>query len=232
MKYDPYTIKARLFPAILTSIPLVAFYHLVIAPIFSAELITIHSYLPLAANVSLSMALIFLMSQINRIISKEVFQLRYFQNEAKMPTTDYLLWAHPFFSNEFKQKIRNKISEKYGMDLLAADSEKDDEISARKSITGAVSQIRNSLRGNALLLQHNIEYGFVRNLIGGCAVSVLFALLLLILGYWTQSTITMWLGAVFLFVYSIPLTLSKYLMNRYGQYYCKILYEQFLTETQ
>lgn len=41
------------------------------------------------------------------------------------------------------------------------ESETLNELTCRKQVVTAVSQIRNSLRENKLLLQHNIEYGFL-----------------------------------------------------------------------
>ena len=55
----------------------------------------------------------------------------------------------------------------FDITLLPEDQEKEKEEEARKKIVEAMSLIRAKVKDGRLLLQHNIEYGFVRNLIGG-----------------------------------------------------------------
>ena len=57
--------------------------------------------------------------------------------------------------------------------LAQAEEDNDDE--ERKQIINAVAQIRNNTRGNVLLLQHNIEFGFMRNLIGSSLLAFLIS---------------------------------------------------------
>ncbi|HRN46115.1 MAG TPA: hypothetical protein PLH20_15310, partial [Flavobacterium sp.] len=92
-----------------------------------------------------------------------------------------------------------------------------------------VSQIRNVLRDNSLLLQHNIEYGFFRNLIGGSFLAFLISIVILISSYCSGDIPTRNLGLILTIIYFLPIILSKFIIDRYGKYYAKILYEQFLT---
>ena len=104
-----------------------------------------------------------------------------------------------------------------------------DEPRARKLIASTVSQIRNVLRDNSLLLQHNIEYGFFRNLIGGSFLAFVISIIILISSHYTGDIATMNLGWILTLIYFLPILLSKIIIDRYGKYYAKILYEQFLT---
>ena len=62
-----------------------------------------------------------------------------------------------------KNQIREKIKNSFNLSLLNEEDKKKDLLEARKIIIGAVAQIRNSTRDNSMILQHNIECGFIRN---------------------------------------------------------------------
>lgn len=229
MTANPYFIRARLFPTVLTAAPLLILVNKIISSFFYENLKSILDILPILTNLGLSAALIFLSVQINRLIAKETFQRIYFKQEISMPTTNHLLWSDTFFDNSVKGKIRSKIIDKFGITLMTATEEVANEAKSRKQIVTAVSQIRNVLRDNKLLFQHNIEYGFFRNLIGGCVIAILCSIVLFLLGILNNEPATKLTGLVLFCIYIIPILFSKFLIKRFGNYYSKILYEQFLT---
>lgn len=229
MTVSTYYIKGRLFPTILTVIPLLIFVNAIVTTLYYDTLKQIFNVLPIITHLGLSAALLFLMVQINRLISKEVFQRFYFEDEIRMPTTNHLLWADTFFDSSVKEKIRSKIQTKFGLVLMTESEESTEESKSRKQIVTAVSQIRNCLRGNSLLLQHNIEYGFFRNLLGGCLIAVFFSIIILIGGIIKHESSIKLTGVILIIIYFIPILLSKPIIKRFGNYYSKILYEQFLS---
>jgi hypothetical protein len=224
-----YFYRARLFPAILTSIPLLIFVNKILAIEYSDALRNVFDVLPLITHVGLSGALIFLCVQVNRLLAKEIFQRLYFKEEQKMPTTTHLLWKSTYYDHIVKKKIHSKMNEKFGIQLLSPYEEQQDELRARNLIVACVGQVRIALKGNEMLLQHNIEYGFWRNLIGGSVLAVLFSIAIFIYGNSKGLTDLRSLGILLFIVYFLPLMLSKMIINKYGKYYSKILYEQFLS---
>jgi hypothetical protein len=229
MAKSDYYLQARLFPTVLTVIPLLILVNTLISDLYSEALRKIFDVLPTITNLGLSAALLFLMIQVNRFVSKEIFQKIIFKDEIWMPTTNHLLWKDQFFDNSIKEKVRKKISQKYEISLLSEEEESINELNARRIIVSAVSQIRNTLRDNKLLLQHNIEYGFFRNLIGGCALAVFFSIPIFVYGFLQNYNSLKITGLICVFVYLIPILFSKLFIKRYGNYYSKILYEQFLS---
>ncbi|MDI1316261.1 hypothetical protein [Flavobacterium sp.] len=226
---NTYFIRARLFPTILTAIPLLLLVNYLFSTYYYKSFEKIFEVLPILAGLGLSTAFLFLSVQINRIISKEVFQRIYFKEEINMPTTNQLLWSDNFFDNEIKTKIRAKINVLYGIELMNEHQESSNELASRNKIAMAVSQIRNSLRSNKLLFQHNIEYGFFRNLLGGALLAVVCSINIIIFAFLRNETILLNSGIILLLIYSLPIILSKAIMKRFGHYYSKVLYEQFLT---
>lgn len=229
MKINSYYLKARLFPTALTSIPALILYNKFVAPIYSDKLEGIYDVLPAITNVTFSAAIVFLLVQINRFLSKEIFQRLYFKDEIYMPTTSMLLKSNNEIESSIKQNIETKIKDKFNITLLNSSEEFGDELRARKLVATAVSQIRNVLRENTMLLQHNIEYGFFRNLIGGSFLALLLSIAIILFSNSICDFSLKNLGWILVIIYSLPIILSKIIINRYGHYYAKILYEQFLT---
>ena len=215
----------------MTAFPAIVFYNNFIAPLYNDNLANVYSTLPFLTNATFSAAIVFLLTQLNRFCAKELFQRVYFQDELNMPTTNHLLWKDSFFDDAIKRKVRTKIKDKYDITLLSPQEEQAEEPRARRLVSTAVSQIRITLKDNAMLFQHNVEYGFFRNLVGGSALATVFSLLILIFAYIKAYNQLKLIAVLLLIVYLVPIFLSKFFIKRYGDYFSKILYEQFLSQT-
>ncbi len=224
-----YYFKARLFPTVLTGIPAIILYYRFVANIYHDKLENIYNGLPIITDIFFSSAIIYLLVQINRFISKEIFQKLYFKDEINMPTTNLLLKSNNELETSIKQKIEVKIKNMFDIELLSQRDEEKDKERARKLISTTVSQIRNVLRNNSLLLQHNVEYGFFRNLIGGSFIAFIISLIIVATSQYSADITIRNLGCILACIYFLPILLSKFIINKYGEFYAKILYEQFLT---
>lgn len=231
MNMDRYYLQARLIPALLTAIPAVIFFH----AIFNPKLEMLFPGLDLlteGTSLSFSVALIFLWVQLSKLTGRSVFQRLIFSDELQMPTTNFLLYTDTFFTPETKRAIRKKIEDYFQLRLYNYRQERQQEINARKQICLAVSQIREQLRENKMLLRHNIDYGFFKSLISGSMLACFLCLAGWILGksiYPLQqfSELFFILGVL----YFLPVLFSRSIMQHFGHYYSKILYEQFLVNS-
>ena len=228
MKMDRYYLQARLMPALLTAIPAVIFFHAFLSP----GLQTLFPELDIlteGTSLSFSVALVFLWVQLSKLTGRSIFQRLIFNDELKMPTTNFLLYTDTFFTPETKRAIRKKIEDYFGLRLYNYRQERQQEINARKQICLAVSQIREQLRENKMLLRHNIDYGFFKSLISGSMLASLLCLAGMLFGRSFHpigqfSELFLILGILYL----IPVLFSRSIMQHFGHYYSKILYEQFL----
>ena len=85
--FDKYSMKARVLPAIFTVlIPLIIFNHFFTSPLLT-DLLGAFKASETISNISISLVLMFYLSQIARIIGKNLFEKRLFKDELKMPTT-------------------------------------------------------------------------------------------------------------------------------------------------
>jgi len=180
--------------------------------------------------ITLPIALIYLFTQVNRFIAKEVFEKRIFKNELYMPTTNFLLYANSEYTAGYTRDIHIRIREDFGIRLAALRQEQQDEVSARKKIVEAVSLIRNKTRGSELLLQHNIEYGFARNLIGGSLLAFLLCLFdAAFLKFVAHADSAVPVSLVLAGIYLAPVLLAKPIMERYGNLYAKLLIQEYMS---
>lgn len=224
-----YFYRARLFPALITAIPMLILANKVLIVEYFDAFKNIYDVLPFITHFGLSTAIIFLCVQVNRLVAKETFQRLYYKDELFMPTTNHILWNNCYYEDVIKAKIRDKIQSKFQIILPDIKQEQQDLIKARNIIASAVAQIRIALKGNSMLLQHNIEYGFWRNLIGGCVLALIFSIAIYFFGRWNGQVGLQTIGIICFIFYLIPVILSKKIINMYGLYYSKILYEQFLS---
>lgn len=231
MNFDRYYLQARMVPALLTIIPALILFHSFLGPKLDTLFAGIE-VLTKGTGVSLSIALVFLWVQLSKLTGRIIFQRLIFQEELNMPTTNYLLHTNPFFTPETKRQIRLKIENSFQLHLYDFRKEQQQELNARKQICMAVSQIREHLRNNKMLLRHGIDYGFFKNLISGSLLACIFCLAGLGLshGFITLKPYTD-VFSLLGFLYFLPVLLSGSIMRHFGHYYGKILYEQFLITT-
>ena len=103
MKFNPYILIARAFPAILSMIPFFVLYYFFLNPLagdFLGELLA----LKITSAITLPLALFFLMMQLNRLISKGIFEKRIYKNGL----TTMSDWLGCNGDHEFTQNSRNK----------------------------------------------------------------------------------------------------------------------------
>lgn len=223
-----YFLQARVYPAILTVIPILLFYFFTKGTKYN-DFLTFAGNSQIFVDTSVSTIAIYLLIHVNRFLSKETFQKFYFKDEIDMPSTRFLLFRNSFLDVETKYRIRQKINDDYSITLLSEKEEECNELEARKRIVTGVSQIRNGLRDNKMLLRHNIEYGFVRNLLGGCIIAIIFCLLnWYFFNTFEFNSEAIYISQFLLIIYLLPILLSKCIIDRFGHYYSKILFEQYL----
>ena len=229
MIFKNYTITARIYPAIITSTPFVILSGFIINNDF-IELFKNIEYFKVISNISIPIIIIYFLSQINRFVAKEVFEKRYFKNELEMPTTNFMMFDDDEYSDEFKLKVRDKINIDFGIVLPSKEKEETDNLNVRKQIVEAIRLVRNKVGSGRLLLQHNIEYGFIRNLIGGSLLALIVSILNIVLfKFYFQSKLALKISLAVLVPYALFLILSKFLINRYGNLYAKRLFQEYMS---
>ncbi len=223
MKFDEYTLHARIYPGLICAIPAI-----LLVATFENEALTqlIHEVagIEIAGKASVGVALFFLLMQLSRWIGKDLFERKLFAEELNFPTTDFLLASNTKLSTPFKATLADKVSTDFGLALPSAADEQGDETDARRRIKDIIARIR-SVAGQApLVLQHNWEYGFARNLVGGSTIAVLLSIIGAIVHF--DSALGYIFGSCSI-VFAAILLMSPTLMRRYAGHYAQQLLYAF-----
>lgn len=221
--FNEYGRKARLFPALLCALPFLVLKHFFIDPYFgislSNELVTL-----VVEDIPLTVVLIYLLTQINRLVSKY-----FFEDKSKFPTTQMLLPSSKDLSIEFRQKIEQKIKTDFNLSLPNLADENANIDNAKTKIREIVHLIINKVGNGTLLLQHNTEYGFARNLIGGSVVAFIISIISIVMLTFVFKNETAFVISIALSVaYITPILFSKVILNHYSKEYAQILFREYL----
>lgn len=224
--FSTYQIFGRLIPTIIVTIPFFEYYYFFMPSELSKFL---EEFLKIEwiQNFTVSVAVIFLAMMLIRYLSKSVFEDGYFKKGLNFPTTNHLMLINSDLSSGFKAKLRTKIKKDFDIELPDKYQELSHETKCRKTISEAVSLIRTKVGSGKLLLQHNIEYGFFRNLIGGSIVALPMTIAVLILSAKEGLVFLILFNLFLLILYAILLITSKQIMSYKGNLYSRILFQEY-----
>jgi hypothetical protein len=164
-------MKARIWPSFLVCSPVLIFGSIAAAKVFDLVQASVGSAIIGSAMVALMSAVI---RQLG--VSQET---RLFKVWGAPPSTKVMRWRDKRWSQEYKAKMHALIKDKLGIELLSDSTEKEDPKTADKIISEAFMLLRNKLRGNTRILNHqdNIDYGFARNLYGARWLWIFFSVI-------------------------------------------------------
>lgn len=168
--FDVYGRNARLYPAILVMVPLMA---------LPGVLRTVQAVSSFAIATLFGIALLYALTHIVRAMGKRA-EVRLLAGWGGLPTTRWLLWSDPTLDSTTKHRYHEFLRGK-GLAMPSVQDERADPIRARERLASAVTWLRNNRREDAYRILHgeNASYGFRRNLYGakplGIALSVIGA---------------------------------------------------------
>lgn len=225
--FDLYAVKARYIPAMIIATPLILLTS--IAPPESyRELFRYSDQFAIVANVGLNVVFVVLLINIIREMGKTLIAKPLFKNGLHAPTTEALLWKTSHISSAQKTLIHAKIQNDFGLELLSAEKEKDDETEARLRIRDAVAQVRHATGNGRHTLQYNIRYGFWRNLVGGLPLGILFSILALC---FVSGSLAKIIAAAYLFAALLIAAFAVPLLRSTGRTYAEYLFTEYIGES-
>lgn len=227
MKFDEYTRKARTYPAIIILIPILVFT-------INCDIGNLNNFIDdllkvkIIGNIAISVVLLYLLTQTNRFLGKFIFEKKMFKDELEMPTTNYLLLSNSVLSKNYKLNIRERIFSDFNILMPSANDETENIDECKRRIVEAVGLIRQKVKNGRLLLQHNIEYGFARNLIGGAIIGVPISIFDIIYFFSYHNNCIGWISVGLTVFFFSLLLLHKPIINHLGNQYAKRLFQEYL----
>lgn len=217
--FNEYSLKARVFPAIITVLPVIILKHFVIEKYFNVSLGQV-----VFGDITIAIVLIYLFSQINRYISKF-----FFENKKDFPTVRSLLPMSWDLSDEYRNNIAVKVKKDFNLSLPMSTEEDFNINETKRRIWEIIKSMMAKVKDGNLLLQHNIEYGFWRNLIGGSVIASIVSLAnIFIFRYVIVNNVVFITSIILLIVYLIPIIFSKKVLSHYSEEYTQILFREYL----
>lgn len=217
-------MNARVYPAVLCVVPIILLVFTIDDPIV-AKLLSDVIAVQVIGQITVSVAAFFLLMQVARTLGKDVFERLIFKEELYFPTTEYLVPNNSVLSDALKTRIAEKAKQMFDLGLPSLEDCDDEEMAARRQIRDVVARIRGAVGSPGLLLQRNWEYGFYRNLMGGCVVAIVSSV---VGAYWHYGTNV---GRLFLFfsaAYLFVIMASRWLLHRNAGHYAQQLFCAFL----
>ena len=228
---DKYIRVARVYPAILGMLPICILLALCMGKWFPQHETLVGNLqwvLCLIGGTTLvSITVGYLVSEVFKETSKWLFQYRMFKkDETEMPTTQMLLWQNELISPEYHNEIAAKVKETFGRKLPTRKEEEADPGLSKMRIAEIVSQIRQNCRGDEILRQYNIEFGFCRNYLGASVWSIL-----LIISIGIANIFCGWLSwcpiGVMLIIQVLLMVACYLLLETRGWTYARYLFATF-----
>lgn len=135
------------------------------------------------------------------------------------------MYSDDEYSSEFKDQIRQAVKRDLSIQLPTADDEHKNEKDARKRIKDSIRVIIGKVKDGYLVLQHNIEYGFVRNLWGASLSGIFGSLLLIFLS--EPLSLLRTVGVICLIGYGLYLCFGFVVIKYFGRAYARKLIEEY-----
>lgn len=220
--FNEYSLKARLYPAVICSVPFVIIKAILIdkyIPNFTEKFLTFA-----LAGVPIWAVLVYLLTQINRFISKT-----FFEDKNNFPTLQMLTPSSKKMSQQMRSKISEKVQSDFGLTLPNIHDEEIDPEETKTRIKEIVGFIINKVGSGKLLLQHNIEYGFIRNLIGGSVFAGIISLISIFIFHNILPNKVAYIFSIVLTIgYVLPVLFSQKIISNYSQEYAEKLFREYL----
>lgn len=230
-KFNIYTIYARFFPAILSALPLFVLWFFLSDNIQVRELGGYLLSLKFYGGITLSIVFLYFYAQVLRITSK-VIEQKHFHSNTGFPTTYLMTYTDKTFSKSYKDKYRQSVKRDFKIDLLSETEEVADFVEAKKRLDEVAKLIKVKIKSGYLVLNQNVWYGFVRNLIGGSLYSVLFCTINIIVGAKYNNSLLI-ISSIILFpVYAAMLLFYKQILTQTAEAYANQLIAEFLQQAK
>jgi hypothetical protein len=217
-----YFIYARLIPAIIVSLP---FWFLLyglnqipqVANVFSSI-----QGMKFVGNITISVVFQYGWAMLVREVGKH-YEEKYFERQLRFPSVYFLMRPSDTFSEEFKQKIRDKTQAEFG--LMLPKGVPGDE----KLASDIAKLILEKVRYTKEVNRHNTWYGFYRNLFAGGILGLLLSIAMIIVGVIKHQSYSIWIGTTFAGIYLVIFLLKRRVIVRNGEQFARQMYYSYLT---
>ncbi len=227
--FDTYSIPARVFPSVLSAIPVFVLLFFLSGDVELRELGKFLLSLKFYGGITLGLVGLYSYAQIIRFVSK-LLEEAHFIRRSGFPSTYLMTYADSTYSKAYKDKYRTKVKHDFDIDLLDETGEAQNPDEAKKRLAEATKQVILKVQKGQLVFKHNVWYGFIRNLIGGAFFSLAFCIINIIVGLTAIKNIRLVVTSLVLVVpYGLLLLLRTPLLRQNAEAYASQLIAEYMS---
>jgi len=227
---DSYSIYARFFPGIISSLPFFIIWFFLAENWRLRELGSFLLSIEFFGGATFSIVGLYFYSQVIRITSK-YFEDKYFVKAAGFPTTYLMMYEDKTFSDSYKDRYRNLVKKHLNFDLLDGENEETQKVEARKRLNEVTKQVILKVGDGELVKKQSVWYGFNRNLVGGAVYSFLLSLTGLVIGVVVKDNLLALIMSCLIALYGTLLVFRKYILKQTAEAYAKQLIAEFIANS-
>ena len=225
--FDEYEIKARYIPALIASIPIIVLVSSYERDAFFSLFSASNSFL-VVENITLSAVYIAFLINFQRFVGKYIIENLVFKNGSEFPTTTMILWNDTSLSKDFKRKLYEKINRDFELNLMHWIKTEDNNYEAKTLARETIALIRNKVKKGHLTHSHNIQYGFMRNMIAGFVLSLPFSIVNIYLFIKVIVFNTGLIFSLFLtFLSAVFIIFLKPILKKLAESYARVLLTEY-----
>lgn len=223
-----YELYARYLPAVLSALPIIILAFYLPKGGETRELIDYILSLKFFGALSMSLILLYFYAQLIRTTSK-AYEKKYFADARGFPTTYFMLYSDPTYSEAFKDEFRQRVAKAFGISLCGKEQEANDPDEARRRLNDITKQMILLVGGGELVGKHNQWYGFFRNLVGGCIYGAIMAAVNMLVGRYYVASHPLVIGSLVLCaLYCGLFVAKKRILFQHAEAYARQLIAEFM----
>jgi hypothetical protein len=229
-KFDSYTVIARFFPALLCAVPVFVLWYFLLREPAWQDLLGFLINLRCIGTLSITVVFLYFYALFVRFAAKQ-FERRYFTDARGFPTTYFMLYGNQSYSADYKKKFRDRVRALWKLSPLDAVGEQEQPSEARARLDECFAQIRLRVGAGKLVFQHNIWYGFARNLVGGSLFAALISAANIAFGCLLFHAPALVIASgILLLAYLLIFAVRRPILVQHGEAYARQLIAEFMVE--
>lgn len=143
-----------------------------------------------------------------------------------LPSEYMMLPERRAYSKMYREQYYDRLKSDFSIDVEGV---LDDGDELRLSLKDGFKLALESIRGNHMVTQQNIRYGFIRNLIGGSYVGFFGCLVLFAIGILEDSQFLIWAPIICSVIYLPSIVFAKRLIIKNGEAFADTVFSVFLS---
>jgi len=219
-KSKKYYLKARLLPAISCLLPLIISLVILFLDVF-----TLNRALFIIALTTILFIILINVFTSAFVNNSKKYENEIFDNRHGFPTNELIY--NKCRDNDFMFNFDRKVKKDFNLRIPIDEGGLEVSEAAKNKLENIVASIRHRMRYNEMVQSHNINYGMLRNLIGGSVFAISSSILGTVIGLVIVSAPLITFGILSIIIFIVLLRNREKLLRNAALAYARQLIEEY-----